>query len=178
MSTAWRLLLVALVAAGGCASRSTPTGDPTARLPAIPAPDDPGAYEDDLVRSQIMAVLTSYYRDFSERDWDHFALHFWPDATITTVWTPAGETRRRVAASSVEQFIAEAAQEPDDAAGFAERMGEVEIYRRGNLAIVMARYEAQLGHGRDLTRWSGYDAFTLMRDRGQWKITHLAFAAE
>ena len=138
MGIGWRLCVCVLIVAGGCTSQSVRTGDLTAHMPTIPAPEEPGVYRAQLLRAEIMAELTSYYKDFSDRHWNRFATHFWPGATITTIWAPSGETARRVVASTVEQFVAEAALGPDSKSIFSERMGESEIHLHGNLAIVWA----------------------------------------
>ncbi len=178
MGIAWRLCVCVSIVAGGCTTQSVRTGDPVAHMPTITAPEEPNVYRAQLLRAEMMAELTNYYRDFSNRDWSRFASHFWPGATITTIWAPTGETARRVVASTVEQFVAEAALGPDSKSIFSERMGQSEIHLHGNLAMVWAHYEARFGEPGDIQRWSGYDAFTLMKHQGRWKITHLAFAAE
>jgi len=43
----------------------------------------------------VRAALASYYEAFSDRDWPRFAEHFWPGATLTTIWTPSSSRARR-----------------------------------------------------------------------------------
>ena len=138
----------------------------------------PSAVEAQRLRAEVLKELDRYYRDFSARNWEAFATHFWPGATITTIWAPPGEEQRRVVVSSVEDFIASAGEGPDSKAIFEERMGRAEVRAEGVLALVWAQYHARMGDPRQVSEWSGVDAFTLMKHEGLWKITSLAFAPE
>ena len=72
----WRfaLAVLPLVAMGCVTAEQSEAGNPT-----------------DL--RAVRDLLEAYYDDFSVRDWDAFAGHFWPGADITTVWQPPGEAR-------------------------------------------------------------------------------------
>ena len=54
---------------------------------------------------EVRGVLQSYYDAFSARDWDRFTEHFWPGATLTTVWVPEGEAAERVVLERVEPGV-------------------------------------------------------------------------
>ncbi|MBI1854053.1 MAG: sulfurtransferase [Planctomycetes bacterium] len=56
----------------------------------------------------VRAELERYYGRLSDRDWPNFSDHFWPGATITTIWQPPGESKARVVAASVGEFVAQA----------------------------------------------------------------------
>ena len=90
----WTALL--LVAACG---PDGPEGEPAA------APGGPA-------RAEVLAELEAYYADFSARDWDAYSDHFWPGATITTVWRPPGEDADRVVVTSVPEFVERAPEGP------------------------------------------------------------------
>ncbi len=165
-----------LAALSGCAA--TPA---TGSLPPV-SPESlarqVAAYEFERARTQVRALLTRYYRDFSARDWEAFVTHFWEGATITTIWAPEGETERRVLALSIPDFVAEAGMGPDSKAIFEETMGRTEVWVHENLAAVWAEYQARFGNPGDIAEWSGIDAFTLMKHKGMWKITSIAFSAD
>lgn len=125
----------------------------------------------------ILTELRSYYRALSGRDWEAFASHFWPGATLTTVWQPAGEDAARVVTTSVPDFVAQAPLGPGSRSVFEETMREARIRTVGDLAQAWVRYQARFGDPGDLAEWEGVDAFTLMRRDGRWRIVALAYVA-
>ena len=129
-------------------------------------------------RAEVLAGLRQYYADFSARDWEAFASHFWKGATITTVWQPAGEPAERVVVTSIPDFVAQAPQGPGSKPIFEEKMTGADVRVFQNLAQVWARYDARFGDPGSVMEWSGIDAFTLMKHDGSWKIVALAFSAE
>ena len=143
-----------------------------------PAPDawsQDGAEPD---RVQILGEIGQYYQDFSSRDWEAFASHFWEGATITTRFDPDGGEAVRVVVTGVPEFVAKAPEGPGSKPIFEEVMTSSKILLYGNLAVAWAGYDAKFGEEGDLFEWSGVDAFTLMKHEGRWKITSLAFHAE
>jgi hypothetical protein len=151
------------LAAGAC-REAPPRSEPS------PAPD--------AVHDAVLREVRRYYADFSARDWDAFAAHFWPGATLTTVWQPPDEDSLRVFVTSVPAFVAQAPEGPGSQPVFEERMTDAEVRADAGLAQVWARYEARFGRPDSLATWTGIDAFTLMRHDGRWKIVSLAYAAE
>ncbi len=139
-------------------------------LPPVPVPDS--------VRSEVLEFLASYYDAFSDREWGRFAEHFWPGATITTVWQPPGEPGPRVVVTTVPEFVEQAPAGPGSREIFEERMLSAEVRARGNLALVYAKYRARFGDPGDVMEWEGVDAFTLLEHDGEWRIVSLAFAPE
>jgi hypothetical protein len=129
-------------------------------------------------RAEVLAELRQYYADFSARDWEAFASHFWKGATITTVWQPAGEPAERVVVTSIPDFVAQAPQGPGSKPIFEEKMTSADVRVFQNLAQVWACYDARFGDQGSVMEWSGLDAFTLMKHDGSWKIVALAFSAE
>ncbi len=129
-------------------------------------------------RTEVLAELRQYYADFSARDWEVFASHFWKGATITTVWQPAGEPAERVVVTSVPDFVAQAPAGPGSKPIFEEKMTGADVRVFQNLAQVWARYDARFGDPESVMEWSGIDAFTLMKHEGRWKIVALVFSAE
>jgi hypothetical protein len=126
----------------------------------------------------VRSFLTSYYDALSDRDWPRFAAHFWPGATIGTVWQPPGEPAPRVDLQTVATFVERAPEGPGSKPIFEERMLDAEVHVRGNLALVYARYRARFGDENDVTEWEGLDAFTLLEHQGEWRITALTFASD
>ena len=134
--------------------------------------------EDPDASGQILEAVQQYYADFSARDWDAFRSHFWPGATLTTVWQPPGADEPRVVVTGIDTFVARAPEGPGSREVFEERMLSADVRRYGNLAQVWARYEARFGDPGEIMEWRGYDAFTLMRHGGQWKIVSLSYTNE
>ncbi len=153
-------------------SVSPGAGDVQARMLAEAGTADPAA------ESDVRAALESYYDAFSDRDWSRFAGHFWPGATLTTIWMPPGESAERVVATSVPAFVEQAPLGPGSREIFEERMTSARIAVHGDLAQAWARYEARFGDRGEVIEWSGIDAFTLMRHDGEWRITSLAYVSD
>ena len=149
-----------------------------AALATCGAPPATGAPHAAAADGELRAELERYYADFSARDWDAFADHFWPGATITTRWQPPGEDAPRVVVTTVPDFVAQAPQGPGSKPIFDERMTACETRVTGDLAQVWARYDARFGDPGDVKEWSGIDDFTLMKHEGRWRIVALAFASE
>ena len=146
----------------------------TACAPAERATEQP----EYAAEAEIREVVTSYYAAFSDRDWDAFADHFWPGATLTTVWMPAGESEERVVATSVPDFVAQAPDGPDSRAIFEEVPLSIEVRSSHGVAQVWARYRARFGDPGDVFEWEGTDAFTLMQHDGAWRIVGLAYVSD
>jgi hypothetical protein len=127
---------------------------------------------------EVLSEVQQYYRDFSDRDWEVFADHFWEGATITTVWQPPGEDAARVVVTSLPEFVAKAPEGPGSKSIFEETLGGAEVLVFQNLAVVWAEYAARFGEPGEIMEWSGIDAITLMKHEGRWKIVSLAFSAE
>ena len=147
-------------------------------LAALAVPSTRGRTATPPMEDEVRAELLSYYADFSARDWEKFAGHFWPGATLTTVWQPPGEPAPRVVVTSIPEFIAKAPEGPGSKPIFEEKMTSAEMRIHGNLAQVWARYEAKFGEPGQVMEWSGIDAFTLMKHGGRWRIVSLAYAGE
>lgn len=159
--------LALTVACGTDAGVSEDAGGPA---PVAPAPDPAVA--------QIGAVLTSYYQALSDLDWPVYAAHFWPDATLTTVWTPAGADRPELFVATVPDFVARAPLGPGSRSIFEEHMLSSDITVQAGLAQAWVRYTARFGDPGDVAEWEGVDAFTLLRHDGEWRITSLAYVAD
>lgn len=172
LSHAWWLLLLALV--GSCRPEAGSKLNGAGRSPSAPAADTVSAGE----REAVLAELRTYYRDFSARDWSAYAAHFWPGATLSTIWTPPGEAQPRVMVTTVPEFVRQAPLGPGSQPIFRERMLGADVRVRHNLAHVWAHYEVQFGTPDSLAVWRGIDAFTLMAHGGRWRIVALAYTDE
>lgn len=140
-------------------------------------PLDPAPVTDSL-RGAVLTFLESYYDAFSDRDWERFAEHFWPGATITTVWQPPGEPEPRVTVTTVPEFVRQAPEGPGSREIFEERMLAAELHVRGTLAQAFARYRARFGDPGEIAEWEGIDSFSLLHHDGEWRIVALSFASE
>ncbi len=126
----------------------------------------------------VAAVIGAYYEDFSARDWDAFASHFWPGADITTVFPPPDDSLPRVVIMPVPDFVAHAPEGPGSREIFEELPEHTEVDVRGDLAVAWVRYRARFGDPGDVQEWAGTDVFTLMRHDEVWKIVELAFTPD
>ncbi|HEY7683739.1 MAG TPA: nuclear transport factor 2 family protein [Gemmatimonadales bacterium] len=138
------------------------------------APPATGSSEEDALRSAV----ARYYRDMSARDWAAYRAHFWPHATLTTVWRPPGEAARRVVVTTIDEFLAQTARGPDSKPVFEERLLGQDVRLSGSLAQVWARYETRFGDSSAVATWRGIDAFTWMKHNGSWRIVSVAYADE
>jgi hypothetical protein len=155
-----------------CAFALIPVGA-AAQVPALtPAPVA------ESIRAEVLAFLESYYAAFSDRDWDRFADHFWPGATITTVWQAPAEPAPRVTVTTVPEFVRQAPEGPGSREIFEERMLAADVTVRGTLAQAFARYQARFGNPGAIAEWEGIDSFSLLRHDGYWRIVSLSFASE
>lgn len=127
-------------------------------------------------KREIRAELESYYADFSARDWEAFPTHFWPGATLATIWQPPGRPAPMVEIITIPEFLARTAEGPDSMPIFEERMTGVFILVEGPLAHAWADYEATFGEEGNLMEWSGIDAITLLRHEGVWRIVSVGYA--
>src|SRR5262245_39994021 len=137
-----RPLVILAVLLGGCvvdkpAGFTGPTGQ---RSP----PAGPEIIEARKERGEVMQELDRYYKDFSARNWEAFATHFWPGATITTIWAPPGETQRQVVATAIADFIVSAGEGPDSKPVF-EKIGQAEVRAEKGLALAWVTYQASVG---------------------------------
>jgi 5'-nucleotidase len=163
--TAWLRTHLDLVPAWPVTDQATREADQTRSAPT-------GSSET-ADRDVILARLDSYYADLSDRNWSAFASHFWPGATLTTVFQPPDEHAPRVVTTSVPAFVAQATQQASQRV-FHERMQDAEVVVTGDIAQVRARYEARIS-APDARQWTGTDAFTLMKHGGEWRIVSLAY---
>ncbi len=150
------------------AARSLDSSGGTRPLPA-PA---------DTLREAILAGIRAYYDDLSARDWPAFEAHFWPGATIVTVWQPPGEDHPRVVIQTIREFVEKAPEGPGSKPIFEERMRDAEVRVGEKLAQIWARYDARFGDPGAVREWRGTDAFTLLEHEGSWRIAALVFAGD
>jgi hypothetical protein len=172
-ATTRTLVLVLLTAAFAACQVPSPIAETSPEQPPTVLATTP-----DSIRDQVLARVQQYYIDFSRRDWNRYAEHFWPGATLTTVWQPPGEPEPRVVATTVPAFIEQAPQGPGSRQIFEERMTRAEVRANGDIAQVWANYTARFGDPGDIDEWSGVDTFTLLRHNGQWRIVALAYATD
>ncbi|UCG85812.1 MAG: hypothetical protein JSW71_18145 [Gemmatimonadota bacterium] len=132
----------------------------------------------DADQRAVLDVLEDYYSDFSSRDWQAVAQHFWPGADITTIWRPPGEESDRVVPTAVEEFVAQAPAGQGGKEIFEERMLDAKIRVFNNLAQAWVRYGTRFGDPDSLQYWEGIDAFALLKHGDRWKIASLVFTSD
>jgi hypothetical protein len=162
-----RLTYLALAAAAACSQPDT-AADTAPLIPDLAASPD-------SVRDQVLAVVEQYYADLSAREWSFVRDHFWPGATLSTVWQPPGEPDARVVSTTIEAFIEQAPQGPGSRSIFSESMTSAHVRANNDIAQVWAAYDARFGDPGDVQEWTGIDAFTLLRFEGRWRISSIAY---
>ncbi len=163
----WRPAVCALLALAACTLETRP--------PVRGARSGTEALAEARAEAEVRAVLLRYYADLTARDWRAFRAHFWPHGTLTTVWQPPGSPGLRLETVPVDTFIARAPEGPGSQPIFEERMTAAEVRVYGNLAQAWTRYAARFGSPGAIRSWEGFDAFTLMRHEGAWRIVSLAY---
>ncbi len=153
-----RLILVSALVLAGCA-RDQPPGE-------------------DAETRAIRESVEQYYIVMSDRIWGEYQKFFWAGSTLTTVWQPPGEPQPRVIPTTIEDFVAQTHLGPDSQPIFEEQLLDQEIRRRGDVAQVLARYEARFGSEDSVMTWRGVDAMTWLKHDGQWRIAALVFVNE
>jgi hypothetical protein len=98
--------------------------------------------------SAIEGKLKTYYNDMSDRNWTAYQSHFWPGATITTVWTGPQNFVPAVDITSIEDFIKETPNGPDSQPIFEETMENSQITFKANIAEAWVNYNAKFGETR------------------------------
>lgn len=134
------------------------------------------ACADEAEEAAVRDAVVRYYDRLSARDWDGLRASFWPDASLSTVWQPPGESSPRVVMTPIGEFIALAPEGPDSRSIFEERPLEVDVRAVAGVATAWVRYAARFGDPGDVTCWTGTDAITLLRHDGAWRIASLAYA--
>lgn len=170
------VFLFSLIAIAACTSR--PSVSVTDSVPSVRVTRDDVAPGDTVRRDSVVAELRRYYASFSARDWSAFSDHFWPGATLTTVWQPPGAPTARVEVVTIPEFVRRAPEGPDSKPLFEERMDSVRIRLSGGLAQAWTFYSARFGDSTSVSSWRGIDAFTLMSHQGRWRITSVAYASD
>jgi hypothetical protein len=167
------LTLAGLLAVAGCAAPEDAAGPSLpgglVRLAEV-APDS--------AEAGVLAELDGLYADLSDRDWDAFADHFWPGATMTTLWQPPGELSPRVVVSTVPDFVKQAPAGPGSREIFEERMVDADVRVHGPMAHVWSRFDARFGDPGSIVEWQGIDAFTLFEHGGRWKVVSVSYVAD
>ncbi len=123
----------------------------------------------------ILHELETYYHHMSQRNWNAYRDHFWPNATIATAWTKPGDSLERLHVITIDEFIRETPNGPDSQPVFEEKMTGSRIECMGSLAVVWADYSARFGKPDSLMEWQGRDLFTWMKLDGRWRIVSLSF---
>jgi hypothetical protein len=170
------LVLAAVAAVSGVSPGRVPPV--AARSPDASTGARPLAAPADTLREVVLAEIRDYYDDLSARDWPAFQAHFWPGATITTVWQPPGEDRPRILIQTIHEFVRRAPEGLGSKPVFEERMRDAEVKVGEKLAQVWARYDARFGDPGAVREWQGTDAFTLLEHDGSWRIAALVFAGD
>jgi hypothetical protein len=164
------LVAVALAASAACVQPEATTAETEPQpVTADAAPDS--------VRDQVLAVVEQYYADLSAREWEYVRGHFWPGATLTTIWEPPGEPGQRVVNTTIESFIEQAPQGPGSRESFSETMTAAHVRGNTDLAQVWATYDARWADPDTVDVWSGVDAFTLLRFEGRWRISSITYVS-
>lgn len=125
--------------------------------------------------ADIEVFLEDYYRTMSARDWTNYRTFFIDNASLTTIWQTESDSVPGIFSVSIDEFIDQTPQGPDSQPIFEERMISHEISVKGNLAQAWVKYEAKFGTDENLMQWKGYDQFSLIRFKGEWRIVSIVY---
>lgn len=125
--------------------------------------------------ADIEVFLEDYYRIMSDRDWVKYKTFFIDNASLTTIWQTESDSVPGIFSVSIDEFIDQTPQGPDSQPIFEERMISHEISVKGNLAQAWVKYEAKFGTDENLMQWKGYDQFSLIRFKGEWRIVSIVY---
>lgn len=125
--------------------------------------------------ADIEVFLEDYYRIMSDRDWVKYKAFFIDNASLTTIWQTESDSVPGIFSVSIDEFIDQTPQGPDSQPIFEERMISHEISVKGNLAQAWVKYEAKFGTDENLMQWKGYDQFSLIRFKGEWRIVSIVY---
>ncbi|MBT8221349.1 MAG: nuclear transport factor 2 family protein [Bacteroidia bacterium] len=126
-------------------------------------------------KDQISEMIATYYQDLSDRNWQAFDDHFWDRSIMATVWQPDANSDPQLYTETTVDFIKQAHMGPGSKPIFEEKMTDIKINQHGDLAVVWASYDAKFGDAENIDTWSGIDAFSLLRHKGEWKIISLSY---
>ena len=150
-------------AADGASSPATADASPAAG-----ASSADGHTPSDADRAAILATAQSLFDALGERDTDLLREVLHPDILMRSVERSAtGE--RSASTSTLEGMVGRLEAEGPR---MTERMWDPEVRISGDLAVVWTPYDFYVGD--DLSH-CGADAFILMRDGGDWRITSLSW---
>jgi hypothetical protein len=111
----------------------------------------------------------------SDRDWQAYAGFFIPGGTLTTIWQSEGDPEPKITTNTISEFMAQTKDGTDNKPIFEEKPLDIEVTITNNLASVWAKYEARFGTQEELMEWRGYDLFSLIRYKGDWKIVSIVY---
>jgi hypothetical protein len=119
----------------------------------------------------VIGVAQDLLRAISTRDTALARRLMLPGAQLASVQDPAGPTSAgRIQTDS--QFIAMVGTAKQR---FLERMWNPTVFLQGSLAVVRAPYDFHIDGA---FSHCGVDVFTLVRSKGEWRVTHVVYTAQ
>ena len=128
--------------------------------------------------SELEIFITDYYSIMSKRDWNAYKAFFSDKAILTTIWQEPNDLEPKLLTNSISEFLAQTKDGPDSQPIFEESPIKIEITRKNNLANVWVYYEAKFGTEDNLIEWKGYDLFSLLRFKDNWKIISITYLSD
>ncbi len=119
----------------------------------------------------VVGVAESLLRAISTRDTTLARRLMVPGAQLASIPDPAGPTT----ASRTQGDSAFMATLANGTQRYLERMWSPSVFLQGSLALVHAAYDFHLD---GVFSHCGVDTFTLVRSRGEWRITHVAYTTQ
>lgn len=149
---------------GAGSTVSTANGD----APAVRAMASGDHVPSGADRMSILATAQSLFDALGERDTALLTAILHPDILMRSVELSA-DGERTASTSTLAEMVARLEA---DGPRMTERMWDPEVRISGDLAMVWAPYDFYVGE--DLSH-CGADAFILMREGGDWRITSLSW---
>lgn len=152
-------------AAGDMSSAPGEAAFATDATDAMPSPDH---VPSDADREAILATAQALFDALGERDTELLTAILHPDILMHSV-EHAADGERSESTSTLEGMVARLEA---DGPRMTERMWDPEVRISGDLAMVWTPYDFYVGEN---LSHCGADAFILMRDEGDWRITSLSW---
>src|SRR5690606_30681319 len=109
------------------------------------------------------------------RDWGKYKTSLIDNASLTTIRQTEADSVPGLFSVSIDEFIDRTSQGRDRQRRCEERMISHEITVKGNVAQAWVKYEAKFGMDESLMQWKGYDHFSLIRFKDEWRIVSIVY---
>ena len=137
------------------------------------APAAPVAPPPDPDVEAVKAEIRQMYVDLSARDWEKFEGHFCAGSVVIF---KGRDGAARV--MSLKEFDAMARKGVEGQPIYEERCDTLDARVHRDMAHAWSHFSAKVGTEEKLQKWSGIDAYSLLRIDGKWRIAAIAISED